>query len=64
MFHFPNWIYYILKTFFSSLWLIYLASLFFKWDSNLMWHITGILSIVYFIVNLTWMMSRKTPINH
>ena len=57
-------VYWTLKIFFSMLWLIYITSLLFSWDSSWMWHITGIASILYFIVNVTWQMSRRTPINY
>jgi len=57
-------IYWTLKIFFMLLWLIYLISLLYDWDGNLMWHITGIASVVFFIINVRWHMSRKTPLNY
>ena len=47
-------VYWALKIYFSMIWIIYIASLFFKWNESFMWHVNGVLSIAYFAINVRW----------
>jgi hypothetical protein len=47
-------IYWICKIYFSFFWLVFLASIYYKWDGGFMWWMSGIISIIYFIVNIRW----------
>ena len=55
-------IYWIGKAFFSILWLIYIVSLIQRWDGNILWHITGIISLVFFISNLAWNLREPSSV--
>ena len=47
-------IYQACKWFFSLYWFVYITSLVKGWDSGIMFHITGVISIIYLIVNIKW----------
>lgn len=61
---FSDFMYWTCKLFFSILWLIYIVSKFNDINGNFMWDVVGIVSIIYFIVNVRWHMTRPTPINN
>ena len=55
-------IYWLGKIFFSIIWLVYLVSLWQKWDGGIMWHITGIISLAFFISNIAWQLHEPSTV--
>jgi hypothetical protein len=59
---FSDVLYWLFKGYFSIFWVIWLISLAYKWDGNLMWNVSGIFSLVFFIINLRWQMSQPSSV--
>jgi len=51
-------IYWVLKAYFSLFFILYLLSRLGGSDPGILWDITGILSLLFFIVNALWMVKR------
>lgn len=51
-------VYWFCKIYFMAFWFIFLLSVYYQWDMIFMWYLSGVISIVYFIVTVMWYASQ------
>lgn len=62
MTHWTDFPYWVIKIYFSGFWIVWLASLYWKLDGNFMWNISGVLSLIFCILNLMWQIRQPSSV--